>query len=100
SRTAAENLSDQIFAFVDPSALRRTYMEYGTGETLAIALEAFRLHLSACAEGAVDWIACLDRFEGIDQIPLMTVHKSKGLEYDTILFVGLDDTMWWSHSAG
>lgn len=33
-------------------------------------------------------------------MPLMTVHKSKGLEYDTILFVGLDDAMWWSHSAG
>ncbi len=28
----------------------------------------------------------------------MTVHKSKGLEYDTVLFVGLDDKMWWSHS--
>jgi superfamily I DNA/RNA helicase len=28
------------------------------------------------------------------------VHKSKGLEYDTILFVGLDDKMWWSHKVG
>jgi superfamily I DNA/RNA helicase len=28
----------------------------------------------------------------------MTVHKSKGLEYHTILFVGLDDDAWWSHS--
>jgi superfamily I DNA/RNA helicase len=27
-------------------------------------------------------------------------HKSKGLEYNTILFVRLDDKMWWSHSAG
>jgi superfamily I DNA/RNA helicase len=100
SRTTAENLSDQLLAFVDPSALTRTYMEYGAGETLAIAVEAFRLHLSACAEGTVDWTTCLDRFEGVGQVPLMTVHKSKGLEYDTILFVGLDDTMWWSHSAG
>jgi len=100
SRTAAENLSDHILAFVDPSSLARTYMEYGTGEAQAIALEAFRLHLGTCAEGAVDWTSCLDRFEGVGQIPLMTVHKSKGLEYDTILFVGLDDTMWWSHSAG
>jgi superfamily I DNA/RNA helicase len=75
-------------------------MEYGAGETLAIAVEAFRLHLSACAEGTVDWTTCLDRFEGVGQVPLMTVHKSKGLEYDTILFVGLDDTMWWSHNAG
>ena len=46
----------------------------------------------------MDWTDCLDRFEGVNQIPLMTVHKSKGLEYDTILFVGLDDAMWWSYS--
>ena len=30
----------------------------------------------------------------------MTVHKSKGLEYDTIVFVGLDDHAWWAHTPG
>lgn len=30
----------------------------------------------------------------------MTVHKSKGLEYDTVIFVGLDDKAWWSHKPG
>jgi len=30
----------------------------------------------------------------------MTVHKSKGLEYDTVLFLGLDDQMWWSYNPG
>src|SRR5258705_556040 len=39
-----------------------------------------------------------DVFEGVSQIPLMTVHKSKGLEYDTIVFVGLDDQAWCSHT--
>ena len=49
---------------------------------------------------AADWIGCLDAFEGIAQIPMMTVHKSKGLEYDTIVFVGLDDQAWWAHTPG
>lgn len=100
SPAAAENLADRVLAFVDPRSLARTYVEYGTGETLAIAIEAFRIHLASCADGAAEWAACLNQFEGLDQLPLMTVHKSKGLEYDTILFVGLDDAMWWSHSAG
>jgi ATP-dependent exoDNAse (exonuclease V) beta subunit len=26
----------------------------------------------------------------------MTIHKSKGLEYHTVIFVGLDDGAWWS----
>ena len=34
--------------------------------------------------------------EGKDAVPIMTIHKSKGLEYHTIIFVGLDDSAWWS----
>ena len=29
----------------------------------------------------------------------MTVHKSKGLEYHTVIFVGLDDGAWWSFAG-
>ena len=100
SAAAADTLAAQVRAFVDAEALARSYPEYSTRDALAIALEGFRLHLSSCADGSPDWATCLDRFAGVDQVPLMTVHKSKGLEYDTILFVGLDDKMWWSHSAG
>jgi superfamily I DNA/RNA helicase len=28
----------------------------------------------------------------------MTIHKSKGLEYHTVIFLGLDDDAWWSFS--
>lgn len=100
STAAAEALADQVLAFLDPRALAQSFSKYATGEALDIALEAFRLHLATCADGSPDWVTCLDRFAGVDQVPLMTVHKSKGLEYDTIIFVGLDDAMWWSHSAG
>lgn len=100
SAVAASALIDQVLAFIDPRALARSFPEYATVDALAIPIEAFRLHLVACADGSPDWGTCLDRFVGIDQVPLMTVHKSKGLEYDTIIFVGLDDVTWWSHSPG
>lgn len=100
STASAAVLADQVLAFVDARALARSFPEYATGDALSIAIEAFRLHLIGSAEGSPDWTTCLDRFAGVDQVPLMTVHKSKGLEYDTIIFVGLDDAMWWSHSAG
>ncbi|MGA8699368.1 MAG: 3'-5' exonuclease, partial [Xanthobacteraceae bacterium] len=38
-----------------------------------------------------DWSVALDH-----AVPLMTIHKSKGLEYHTMIFVGLDDDAWWS----
>jgi superfamily I DNA/RNA helicase len=62
--------------------------------------EAFKIQLLSCANGAATWSEALDAFEGIDQVPLMTVHKSKGLEYDTMVFVGLDDQAWWAHQPG
>jgi hypothetical protein len=73
-------LAVRLFGFLDLAAVARTYLEYGTGELLAIMVEAFGLHLAASAVGAATWSACLDAFEGVSQIPLMTVHKSKGLE--------------------
>lgn len=90
----------RAFAFLDEAAIARTYIQYGRNDLLAVIKEAFVLHLSQCAESAADWSACLEAFVGVDKIPMMTVHKSKGLEYDTIAFVGLDDQSWWSHTAG
>lgn len=43
-----------------------------------------------------DWIKSIDNFEGKNSIPIMTIHKSKGLEYDTIFFVGLEDSAFWN----
>ena len=96
----ADLVTDNVFRFLDPGALRRAYSEYASGERLEIAMEAFRLHLQTSAAASGNWIECLDLFEGQDSIPLMTVHKSKGLEYDTVVLMGLDDKSWWSRQRG
>ncbi|RWH48024.1 MAG: ATP-dependent helicase [Mesorhizobium sp.] len=100
SRTSAADFAKRVFEYLDLAAIARTYPEYGVGDLLAIILEAFCIHFFASADGAANWAACLDAFEGVDQIPMMTVHKSKGLEYDTIIFIGLDDQAWWAHVPG
>lgn len=41
----------------------------------------------------------LDAYEGLHAVPLMTIHKSKGLEYHTVVFIGLDDGAWWSYAG-
>lgn len=96
----AATLSTRVIRFLDLPAIARTYIEYSSGDLLTIMVEAFQMHLAASAEGATTWKNCLDAFEGFEHIPLLTVHKSKGLEYDTIIFVGLDDRAWWAHSPG
>lgn len=38
----------------------------------------------------------VQEFYGECSIPIMTIHKSKGLEYKTVIFVGLEDAAFWS----
>lgn len=103
SSPSAESVGDilnRIFEFLDLGQMRQAYPCYATGDSLKIACEALLEHLGSCAEASETWVSCLDMFEGVGQIPLMTIHKSKGLEYDTVIFMGLDDSMWWSHQPG
>lgn len=82
-------------------AVSRTFPEYGAGNLLTGMVEAFKIYLAASASSSTNWQECLDTFEGLSSIPLMMVyHKSKGLEYDTIIFIGLDDKAWWAHKPG
>ncbi|MGP4712811.1 MULTISPECIES: UvrD-helicase domain-containing protein [unclassified Psychrobacter] len=39
----------------------------------------------------------LDTLLGKDTIPVMTIHKSKGLEYHTVVFIGLEDGAFWTY---
>lgn len=41
----------------------------------------------------------LSRVLGLDSIPVMTIHKSKGLEYHTVIFLGLEDGAFWSFNT-
>lgn len=100
NRASAADIAAMAVEFLNLNAFRRVYRSYATDDSLQIAHEAFLEHLANCAEDSSTWTECVDAFDGIDQVPLMTVHKSKGLEYDTTLFVGLDDEAWWSHSPG
>lgn len=97
NRASAVDLAIKVFEFLNGDAISRTFLQYAHGDLLLIMAEGFAQHFANCAQTAQDWSACLAAFAGIGQVPLMTVHKSKGLEYDTIAFLGLDDRAWWSY---
>lgn len=43
-----------------------------------------------------NWENAVRAFKGENCIPIMTIHKSKGLEYESVYFVGLEDSAFWS----
>ena len=95
-------VADQIFSrtldFADSERLRQTYPEYQRDADFQRVCDGFRILLRECVADAADWSEVLDRFEGKGQVPLMTIHKSKGLEFHTMVFFGLDAGTWWSLS--
>ena len=42
-----------------------------------------------------DIILAMENFLGLHSIPIMTIHKSKGLEYSSVYFIGLEDGAFW-----
>jgi superfamily I DNA/RNA helicase len=93
--------SDMVFLrvinFINLNDLRKTYARYSTGDLLEINLEALKEFFTKCVRAQNTWGGFLDEFEGVNHIPLMTIHKSKGLEFDTTIFMGIDDQAWWSY---
>jgi len=93
---AARTLVAEIVDFVGRERLKASVPRYQQGVWFDQVVEATALHLVGTATGAADWSAALDAYEGVHAVPLMTIHKSKGLEYHTVVFIGLDDGAWWS----
>ena len=92
----ARTISQWILEFVDPAALRRAIPTYQRQRDFDRVWEGFVKLLVESTENAVNWTEVLDLFEGFGQVPLMTIHKSKGLEFHTMIFYGLDSQKWWS----
>jgi len=74
--------------------LRSSFSRYATGDLLEINQAAFEEFFTSCVDTQISWTGLLDESEGTNHIPLMTIHKSKGLEFDTTIFMGIDDNAW------
>ena len=94
--SASDVLVEKALAFLGEAALCRAVPAYRRERDFHRVKTGFKTLLGECTQGAPRWSDVLDRFEGVGQIPLMTVHKSKGLEFHTMIFFGLDSQTWWS----
>jgi superfamily I DNA/RNA helicase len=86
-----------VVEFLGRDRLLATHPAYAQGGWLAKVEASIAQHLLESAQSVTEWKAVLDIYEGHDAVALMTIHKSKGLEYHTVVFIGLDDAAWWSY---
>lgn len=92
-------LAKKLIELLGEEEFKQTYPQYMHGDLLQLIVSSVTEFLSTCAEEKESWSDVASLFEGTDSIPLMTIHRSKGLEFDTVIFIGLDDSSWWSYST-
>ena len=85
-----------ILQFLQEDRIKVAYPEYSQGDWYSQVVDKTIKYLFQSCKASEDWQSALDDMEGKNCVPLMTIHKSKGLEYHTVIFLALDDTAWWS----
>ena len=85
NRDSVQALVQELIDFVGRRNLLASSPAYRQGDWLNKVTEAATLHLEASCRTAKDWFDALDMYEGVHAVPLMTIHKSKGLEYHTVI---------------
>lgn len=88
-------LVDLITVQLGEEKLRRLAQEYKNPARVDRIKGGISAFLAECSEGAKTWEEVVDRYQGVDQVRLMTVHKSKGLEAHTIIFFSLKDSSFY-----
>jgi len=92
---ATEALVQMALELFGESKLRGHSPAYRDGSFFEDTKNALITALNGCRSGR-EWSAALDELEGIHAIPVLTTHKSKGLEYEIVVFVGLEDAAHFS----
>ncbi|NTW02032.1 MAG: ATP-dependent helicase [Oscillochloris sp.] len=92
------NLHDLPRGVVDVLGAGRyqaTYKQYADNNFLNKVLSDLGKTLQASLTSVGDVQQVVDDVIGANIVPAMTIHKSKGLEFSTVIFLGLEDSEWW-----
>ncbi|RAU91180.1 UvrD-helicase domain-containing protein [Paenibacillus sp. YN15] len=93
------NVINGFFSFIGLEKFFRLYPKYAKGTFFNQLIDNATEKLAAAYLKHSNWNDAVSDFLGLLSIPIMTIHKSKGLEYDTVIFLGLEDDAFWSFKS-
>ena len=90
-------LIDCIIEKIDEKRIISNLSTYNGKSDLDIIVKNFsKLLYKEYSQTQGAWIDIISNFKGKNSISIMTIHKSKGLEYEAVYFLGLEDSAFWS----
>ncbi|MDP1722908.1 MAG: ATP-dependent helicase [Candidatus Gottesmanbacteria bacterium] len=90
---------DEVIAFFGIEKLKNIYPKYKQGTYLTEIKNKISLELMKIYEESHNWSDSIRKLKGEGSLPIMTIHKSKGLEYKIVIFMGLEDQAFWSFQS-
>ncbi len=91
------NLIDCIIEKIDEKRIISNFSIYNGKSDLDIIVKNFSMLLyKEYSQTQGEWLDIVSSFKGENSIPIMTIHKSKGLEYEVVYFLGLEDSAFWN----
>ena len=86
-----------IIRFFSIEKIKAKFPAYKQGTRFDDLIEKFEnLFFTEYVAACGDWNLAIENFCGEHSVPIMTIHKSKGLEYSAVYFVGLEDSAFWN----
>jgi superfamily I DNA/RNA helicase len=89
---------DRAAALVSKDQLNGYVKSSHRGDDVDVILDSLAKRLAHVTPRASGWAKAFSDVEAADAVTLMTIHRSKGLEYHTVFFLGLDDDQWWAYN--
>lgn len=85
-----QGVLNDVVAYFGRSHIEAEFPQYAQGTYLDQNIDKLAESLADAKQGR-SWEETIDSIEGHAAVPIMTVHKSKGLEYHSVIFLGLED---------
>ena len=91
------NIVNSMIEKIGEERIIANFSIYNGKSELATIIDKFsKLLYKEFSQLQGEWIKVVSNFKGENSIPIMTIHKSKGLEYEAVYFLGLEDSAFWN----
>lgn len=99
NKNELKSVIKSIIEYFGVDSIKSVFPRYKRGNYLEKLIEEMVGFLWKEYEETDEWLGALNNLRGLNSVPIMTIHKSKGLEYDTVFFIGLEDAAFWKFSS-
>lgn len=96
-----EEIVDITVNFMDDffyENLLKTWGQYNQGTLMNDTFNGVLNELELAKDKSKNWKGAVDLISGVDAVRMMTIHKSKGLEFEAVILLGFEDYSYFRYN--